>query len=157
MQEIARIIDQMKRAWNGGAWHGPSLGEVLADVGAEQATARIDPSTHSIWEIVLHLTTWGDVLRRRIDGERVIEVNDAEDWPHVARPGPDEWEEARQALVASRRDLIDAVGRLQDADLERKPPGAESTYYVTLHGGIQHDLYHAGQIALLKRVGVEVP
>jgi hypothetical protein len=65
MSEIQRIEDQLRRAFEGHAWHGPAVRELLADVTAAKAAGRPLPSAHSIWEIVLHMATWERVVRRR--------------------------------------------------------------------------------------------
>ena len=69
MTEIDRILDQLKRAFEGGAWHGPSVKEVLHGVTAAQAHARPLPNAHSIWELVQHIAVWEDVGRRRLEGD----------------------------------------------------------------------------------------
>jgi uncharacterized damage-inducible protein DinB len=151
MDELTRIGDQMKRAWEGEAWHGPGLEEVIADVAAREAVARPLPDAHTIWEIVLHLTTWVDITRRRVEGEDVGTVTDAEDWPAVIGTGSEDWEAARRSLAKVQDRLIETISALNPKYLEARPPGASSSRYVILHGTIQHNLYHAGQIAMLKR------
>src|SRR5260370_40676654 len=66
---IAQIAEQLRRAFDGSAWHGPSMLELLEDVDAETAAARPIPNVHSIWELVLHTAVWGRVVRRRIAGQ----------------------------------------------------------------------------------------
>lgn len=151
MSEAVRIADQLKRAHEGGAWHGPAVLEALSGVDADQAAAHPIPDAHSIWEIALHVTTWLDVVRRRVEGEDVGEISDAQDFPPVTSRSPEAWDGARSGLAAAHRRLLEVAGALGDSDLERRPPGAESSIYVTLHGALQHSLYHAGQIALLKK------
>jgi uncharacterized damage-inducible protein DinB len=151
MNETARIADQTKRAWAGEAWHGPGLGEAISDVTAPEAAARPLPDAHTIWEIVLHLTTWADIVRRRIEGEDVGTVSDSQDWPKASASGAEGWDETRRDLAKAHHRLIEAIGALDPERLDQKPPGANSTRYVMLHGTVQHGLYHAGQIALLKK------
>lgn len=150
--EINRIEDQLKRAFEGEAWHGPSLSEVMNGVTHAQAAARPLPGAHSIWEIVLHITTWESVGRRRVAGE-VVEVSSEEDWPAVREIGEREWRESLKALEAGHQELRRAISGLSDADLRKKVAGTEYSVYFLLHGVIQHDLYHAGQIAILRRSG----
>src|SRR5438034_11536829 len=83
MSEIKRINDQLKRAFEGTAWHGPSVSEVLAGVTAEQAAAHPIAGAHSIWELTLHIATWERAGRRRIQESDPVEVSDEEDWPAV--------------------------------------------------------------------------
>lgn len=152
MAEVERIEDQLRRAFEGGAWHGPALRELLADVNAERAAARPLANAHSIWEIVLHVAAWDGVVRRRVGGERVDEPPEG-DWPTVADTGEAAWREALGLLERRSRELREAVLRLSDSQLDDNVGGVDggSSCYVTLHGAIQHGLYHAGQIALLKK------
>ncbi len=150
MDEIKRIDDQLRRAFEGHAWHGPSLRELLADVTAEQATARSVSGAHSIWEIALHIAAWHEGVRRRVEGERV-ELSPEEDWPPVASTSEAAWQDALAVLERTHTDLRRTVSRLADARLQEMVAGKDHSVYVMLHGLIQHDLYHAGQIALLKK------
>ena len=151
MSEIKRINDQLKRAFEGTAWHGPSVSEVLADVTAEQAAAHPIAGAHSIWEIVLHIRTWERVGLRRIEEWVPIEVTDEEDWPVVKETSEHAWKNALDRLRLNHAALREVIGRLDEARLADIVPGTEYSVYFLLHGVIQHDLYHAGQIALLKK------
>jgi len=151
MKETERLLDQMTRAYEGEAWHGPSLMEALVDVSAEEAAAYPLPQVHTIWEIILHLTAWEDAACRRLAGEPA-RLTDEQDWPPVTDPSPAGWQKALAALKAGHLRLREAVARLDDADLDRlSPPGEAYSFYVLLHGIVQHNLYHAGQIILLKK------
>src|SRR5437762_14169982 len=80
MNEIERILDQLKRAYEGGAWHGPSVKEVLNGVTAEQAQARPIQNGHTIYELVRHIAVWEDVGRRRLQGDPAeVPISSAED------------------------------------------------------------------------------
>ena len=150
MSETERIAEQLKRAFEGEAWHGPAVQEVLAGVTAAGAAARPIASAHSIWEITLHLAAWEDAVRRRLTGERV-ELTDAEDWPPVTETTEAAWAALRARLESGNRALREAILRFDPDQLDRPPGANRSTAYVQMHGAIQHDLYHAGQIAVLKK------
>jgi uncharacterized damage-inducible protein DinB len=150
MGEIQRIREQLDRSFRGPAWHGPSVHEVLEGVTAAQATARPLGHAHSIGEIVLHMATWKSVVARRVSGEVVGNIPDDEDWPK-AGGGESEWTAAKGRLESAHASLVAALGRLSDEQLDQPPYKDASTRYVQLHGVIQHDLYHAGQIAVLKK------
>jgi uncharacterized damage-inducible protein DinB len=149
MPEVSRILDQLQRAYNGKAWHGPPLMELLANVPARVAHARPVAGAHSIAEIVGHLTYWRDAATRLLAGEKV-RPTEAEQWPAA---GTDEasWQAALSLLEARHKALCDAIGRLDDGRLTDNLGARDFDVYVLLHGMVQHDLYHAGQIALLKK------
>ncbi len=154
MKEIERIKDQLQRAFAGDAWHGPSLHETLADVTAEKAAAKPEENTHSIWEIVLHITTWEEAIGRRITGD-TVKVSDAEDWRFVTDTSELAWRNALAMAEEIHQKLLDEISRLSDADLDRvvvSQAGIEHSIDVSLHGVIHHLLYHTGQIALLKKL-----
>jgi uncharacterized damage-inducible protein DinB len=124
--------------------------ETLVDVSAEEAMARPIPGAHSIWELVLHIAAWKTAVRRRLRGERA-ELSQEEDWPPVTETSEAAWKAARDALEQAHTKLLAAVARLDDSRLhEPILPGTPSRY-ITLHGVIQHDLYHTGQIGILKK------
>lgn len=150
MTEAGRIADQLRRAFEGPAWHGPSVLEALETVDAARAAAHPVPNVHSIWEIVLHLTTWDDVIRRRLGGE-VVRSEDAADWPEVGEATEAGWREALARLRRGHQALHATLLALDDATLDQPPYPGSSTRYVSAHGQVQHNLYHAGQIMLLRR------
>lgn len=151
MSEIPRLHQQLSRAWRGEAWHGPSLGELLDDTSAAVAAARPIAGAHTIWEIAAHIDAWVDIVRRRILGDPCVDVTGADDWPPVADTSDEAWAHLKVALADHQHALLDTVASLPDSALERDVKGHEYTHYVLLHGAAQHMLYHAGQIALLKK------
>lgn len=152
MTEIERILDQLKRAYEGNAWHGPSVREVLAGVTAAQAQAQPLANAHSIWELVHHIVVWESVGRRRLEGDRAqIDISSPEDWPPPDDASEAAWEQAKASLDRGHQALREAIARVPESRLDEPIFDGMSTVYVTLHGVIQHDLYHAGQIAMLKK------
>jgi uncharacterized damage-inducible protein DinB len=151
MSETTRIADQLRRAFGGEAWHGDSLFEILDGVSAAQAAARPIKNAHSIWELVLHVAAWDDAVRRRLGGE-ALALSDEQNFPLVTDSNESAW---RQALEHARRahdELVSAVSALPDSRLGDRVPGEKHDIYQKLHGVAQHELYHAGQIALLKKM-----
>jgi uncharacterized damage-inducible protein DinB len=151
MTETHRINSQLKRAQEGQAWHGPSLRELLDGVTAEQAAAKLIPNAHSIWELVNHIIAWEQIARRRLEGEGVIEIPDEVNFPPVNDASEAAWQSTLRSLEASHHSLRESIKKIDDAKLEEIAPGTSYSIYFLLHGVIQHDLYHAGQIALLKK------
>lgn len=157
MSEIERIVDQLRREHAGDPWHGSSLCTILERVTATQAFARPVPGAHSIWELVLHVTAWKNEVRHRLSGLSAGEPEEG-DWPEVGEPTEDRWRDALARLEHAHQDLLAAVRRLPESrlftptnDERNRETGSGVTYYVLLHGAVQHDVYHAGQIALLKK------
>ena len=150
MTEIERISDQLKRAFEGGAWHGPSVREVLEGVTAEKAAARPVSGAHSIWELVLHIAVWEDAVKRWVKGE-THNVSNEQDWQKVTDTSGEAWKKALAALEKGHMELRQTISGLSDGDLDKILKQPKPSVYDLLHGVIQHDLYHAGQIAVLKK------
>jgi uncharacterized damage-inducible protein DinB len=151
MKETSRIRDQLERAYDGAAWHGPPLKAVLGSVTAQQAAAKPIPGVHSIWELVGHIIAWQRVVVRRLAGERIDDLPADENFPPVNEASEAAWTQTLQELDRSHRELAGAVTRLPDAHLNEVVRGQSYSIYVMLHGVVQHNLYHAGQIAILKK------
>jgi len=152
MIEIPRILDQLERAFEGDAWHGPSLRELLKGVTARQANSKSPFSSHSIWEIILHITAEQDVTRRRLVGETVADLPPELDWPRIPDSSETAWQQTIDCLVESKKKLRQSISQMSDDRLEEIVPGKGYSAYVLLHGVIQHNIYHAGQIAILKKL-----
>jgi uncharacterized damage-inducible protein DinB len=151
VREVDRILDQLARAFEGEAWHGPPLRRLLDGVNATTARVRPISEGHSIWELVRHIQVWEDVVARRLEGEVIAGLPPEQDWPAVTSDAESEWKKTVGALEAGNRRLRDAIARFSDERLPEVVPARGYTFYVMLHGIVQHDLYHAGQIALLKK------
>jgi hypothetical protein len=134
------------------AWHGPSLRKLLRGVGLDQATRKPIPGGHSIWEVVLHVTTWDEICTSRLRGELILATTGSpDDWPAVRETTEAHWQEDVTRLFRAQSELARTVEALPEALLEDKAPGLPWTNHLMIHGTLHHDLYHAGQIALLKR------
>jgi len=136
--EMDRIRDQFSRAFDGEAWHGPSVLALL----------------EGVWELTLHIAAWERACLRRLQGDPA-RLSDEEDWRPIYDTSEEAWENTKKYLVDTHRELLDAIAQVDEARLNEpiivNSSTPFSTVYVTLHGGVQHDLYHAGQIAMLKK------
>ena len=150
MTETERIADQIERAFDGDAWHGDSLLKILKDVTAKQAAATPIAHAHSIWEIVNHIRAWRPAIEARLNGQ-VRELAGVADWPPVTDTSEHAWRDCIRDLCQRHESFIKAVRAFPESKLSENAPNREHTYYVMLHGMVQHDLYHAGQIAILKK------
>ena len=151
MDSIERLIHQLHHTYHGPSWHGATLKELLADVSAPHAARKGIRNAHSIWEIVLHAAAWKHAVRKRLGGEPVSLQGEA-DWPVVLDTSAEAWTAAVADLDAAHDSLVEGVRRLGPSELDRSAPAQDVSLYATIHGVIQHDIYHAGQIALLKKL-----
>jgi len=150
-RELKRLEEQLRRALEGEAWHGPSLLESLAGVSAEQAAARPIAGAHSIWELVLHLGSDYGLVLRRLSGDG-RQVTPAEDWPSCPPPTEENWQKAVQEVTRLNQELRQAVRGFPEERLDQPlVPEVPYTAYTQFIGVTQHSLYHVGQISLLKR------
>lgn len=151
-EELLRIIDQFNMTYESEeAWHGNSVVSTLSDVSWEMACEKLTPNTHSIAEIVYHMTTWRIFVVKRLQGDAVYEVTRARDWKSFVHFDEFEWEALQMELSLSQEELIaELENREDDEFLDEIVPTRQYDYYTMLHGILQHDLYHVGQIALLK-------
>lgn len=158
MTEIDRIVDQLRRGHERSTWHGPSVQQGFEGVSAAAAAAHPIPGAHSIWELALHIMAWRGEVTRRLEGGEPATPPEG-DWPPVGETSEAAWADVCRRLDQSHRRLADAVARFVEARLDdpvgRKPPdpalGTVGSYYVMLHGIAQHDAYHMGQVAILRK------
>ena len=150
MSQIDLIVDELKRSFDGEAWHGPALMEIVNGIDARTAAARPLARAHSIWELVLHVAAWENVILRRIHGE-AVQLSDEENFGHVEHATEAAWQEAVKKLQENHVELLRTVAALPDSRLNDRVPGKDYNLQFMLLGAVQHAAYHGGQIALLKR------
>jgi hypothetical protein len=150
MNASEHLADQYRRALEGGAWHGPSWREVLEGVGREAALAHPVPSAHSIAEIVLHAAAWHEIVRQRVLGESP-QVSEREDWPKAVLADATAWTALQERLFATGETLRETIATFPAERLHERRPGLSDTWYGLIIGELQHMLYHAGQIAILRK------
>ncbi|HZR66065.1 MAG TPA: DinB family protein [Terriglobales bacterium] len=151
MSELEFIVDQIKRSFDGEAWHGPALNEILSGIDAITAAKRPVANAHSIWELVLHITAWERVIAERIITKKVITLSDAKNFPLIADATDSAWQQAAKDLRAAHQKLIEVASTLDAGRLDEQVPGKDYDIRFMLTGAAQHAAYHGGQIALLKK------
>jgi len=147
--ESAFIATQLQRICDGDPWYGDSVFKILDGLTAGQAAARPLKKSHTIWEIVRHVTGWAVVDRRRLQGENVREPADG-DWPRTGS-SENEWQGDLAKLKHAIQDLSTATAKLADKDLERTLARGSGTYREQMHGALQHIVYHAAQMGMLRK------
>jgi uncharacterized damage-inducible protein DinB len=146
--EVSRIADQLRRVCDGEAWLGPSLKEVLSGVDEDSARRRPIPRAHTIWELVLHVTAWIRIARERLSATETRGHTDQENWPTMAGS----WQHTLTVLDREIDALEEAILAFPSERLDEPAPAPEpQTFYILLHGVVQHIAYHAGQIGVLRK------
>lgn len=153
----AHLLRELRKQFDGDAWHGDSLEMILDGISATQASRRIG-AAHSIWELVLHIAGWTREVARRLEGGEAGDPPEG-DWPAVPKVSEAAWRAARRRLREAQNALVAVVERLPERtlhepvlDYRNSPDGRGRTLAETISGLIQHDVYHGGQIAVLKRL-----
>jgi hypothetical protein len=145
---LLRLIDE---AYEVRTWHGPNLRGSLRGIRAVEASKRPAKNRHNIWEIAVHAAYWKYVVRRRILGEKrgSFPLNGS-DW--IVRPAPGaDWKADLRMLDEVHRGMREAVASLDERDLSKRPAGSRVANDAIIAGIAFHDVYHAGQVQLLKR------
>jgi len=151
--EAARIADQLRRAFYGDAWHGPGLFELLEGVDAATAAAKPLANVHSIWELVLHVAVWDRVACRRLSWEKYQPTGEA-NFPPVPKATAAAWQKAVADVKRTHDGFVKTVAALPESRLHDRVPGKRYDFYHMLHGLARHELYHAGQIAILRKAAL---
>jgi hypothetical protein len=153
VSEVEQIAKQLQRSFAGKAWHGPSVLEVLDGVTAESAAAASPGGAHRIWDIAAHMARWKTAVAGWIAGDRTPPADvDGGDWPPISDTSPAAWQRLLDELRGAHERLLGEVSKLGDERLRERAWAPMPSIYTLLHGIVHHDLYHAGQIALLKKM-----
>jgi hypothetical protein len=153
MANTALLLEIVDRAYNRRSWHGTNLRGSIRGVTGREASRRPARGRHNIWEIVVHAAYWKYVVRRRLKGEpRGAFPLDGSNW--FARRGVNEtaWKQDIALLDRTHRALRSAIEGVPEDDLKRSSAGSSVTNFELIAGIAAHDLYHAGQIQLIKRL-----
>jgi uncharacterized damage-inducible protein DinB len=153
MAEKDDILTELRLAHDGEPWHGPSRARVLADITFQEAIRPPGPAGHSIWELVLHMRAWTREVARRVR-EGSPGMPEEGDYPAIVAPSPESWRAAVDSLGPAHAEIIQAIGEMSEAQLGERVGGSAggATCRAMLHGLAQHDAYHTGQIAILKKI-----
>lgn len=149
-QEIQRMTNMLREIYEGEPWHGPSVTKVLSDISPQQALSALGDS-HNIIELVLHMTAWRNFVIRRLEGDERYEVSEDENFKIITNITDEAWEAAKLTLAKSQEKLVGLLSQCNDDQLLKTVENRSYNYYVLLHGILQHDVYHLGQMALLKK------
>lgn len=151
-QEITRYLDQWQAIYEGKPWYGPSLLTMLQGVDAAAACWKPLPGAHSIIELLHHLLCWRRHFVQRLSGrlDFSIELNSPEDWTAYENVSEARWKALVEELRANQEEIARLLNGKEDAFLEEDSGKGGINFRERLEGTIQHDLYHLGQMAMVK-------
>jgi hypothetical protein len=154
-REIHLLLRLVDEAFNMKAWHGPGLRGSIKGVDARLAAWRPAPERRNIWEIVVHAAYWKYTVRRRLRADKKGSFPlKGSNW--FGRPlilEDQAWRADIRLLEEMHRSMREAIAALDPADLALAPAGSKLSHQRIIAGIVAHDVYHAGQIQLLKRLG----
>ena len=151
MTEINRTLKHYDSVLNGEPWHGDAIWQILNSISAGSAAARPPFEGHTIWEIVMHMTFWECVATKRLRGERAGLVEEL-NFPGMPAPTEENWQRTLEEFRSANRAFRDAFAQLDAARLDELTAAGKRSYFDEAHGVMEHDIYHAGQIALLSKI-----
>lgn len=148
------LLASIDEAYDRRSWHGTNLRGSLRGVTPEQAAWRVAPNRHNIWELTVHAAYWKYDIRRRLTGEKSgsFALAGSNFWPRPIEGSAAEWRADLELLRREHAALRKAVASFPPARWTRKAPGKPFNFEGLVRGIAAHDLYHAGQIQLLKRL-----
>jgi hypothetical protein len=151
---IRLLLDLLGEGYEKKAWHGPNLRGSLRGLELPQVIWRPMPGRHNIWEIAVHAAYWKYTVRRRLLGEKrgSFPLKGSNWFPRPSDGDAAEWRDDLALLEQTHRSLRAAVAEVDPATLDRAPAGSKVTNAALIRGIACHDVYHAGQIQLLKRL-----
>lgn len=153
---VGQLLEILARAYDRKSWHGTNLRGSIRGLDPAAASRRPAPGRHNVWELVVHAAYWKYVVRRRLTGEKrgsfPLEGSDWFTRPDRDHRGASAWKQDVALLGAMHQALVEVVGALTDRDLDRAATGASVTPFELIAGVAAHDLYHAGQIQVIKRL-----
>jgi uncharacterized damage-inducible protein DinB len=147
-EKIKEFIEEFRTVYDGDPWYGRSLQHILSVAEEAKVFEKPNPETHSVYELLMHIFVWRDLLLKRLngDGASKIEIDSKEDW--TDEESAISWKQLRAKMDDNQAGIIKALSSLTDDSLELPLAGTKHSLRFCLKGHIEHDIYHAGQIAL---------
>ena len=157
-EEITELTKLATRLYDGPMWYGGNLKSTLENISWQQSFIKPSGSAHNIFELVTHMNSWRRFTVEHLKGNSSfsLEINSENDWIKDYEQNEQTWNNALNDLVQLHSELIALISTVAPERLTEKVPGKKFTWYVFLHGVIHHDIYHSGQIALLKKMSASL-
>ena len=151
---IDTLVQQLEESYHTRAWHGTNLRGSIRGLSLDQICWRPSAKRHNIWEVVVHCAYWKYIVRRRLTGEKhgSFPLKGSNFFQRPENRIASAWKKDIQLLEAMHQLLVDEVKKISTEDLGKYPHGSKFSNLQTITGIAMHDVYHAGQIQLLKRL-----
>lgn len=152
-REILLIAEQLKDAYNGEPWFGRNIHEILNEID-EVIVFEKPEGQHSILALLWHMITWKEftISRLRNDSHKSVEYFEQYDWRELNHSDKTLWQKGLQQFSHRHSELVDIVQQQKDEILSNVVAGREYDFRKLLYGIVQHDIYHIGQIAYIKKM-----
>lgn len=152
-KEIQSIIRNLENTLDGEPWYGRPVYALLREVDASVAFNKPTPGSHSLIDLLYHMLTWADFTLKRLEGDKVNDLAFSEkmDWREMD-PKIHDWDEGLAALIATHQQIIALLQTKSDELLKEIVDYRQYNFRFLLNGLIQHNIYHAGQVAYVKKL-----
>lgn len=151
MKEAERIKKLFEDLYNGSPWIDVTIMDTLKNISAKQAAAKITPERNSIWQIVNHIIAWRENVLFRVQGNEVTTPNNNY-FTQLENTSETEWQKALERLAHSQEQWVRFLENFDETQFDKIYPPNNMSYYKHIHGILQHDAYHLGQIVLLSKL-----
>ena len=151
MKETQRIVKLFEDLYEGSPWIDVNLKNTLEQLTALQAAKKVLPGRNSIWEIVNHLIQWRFNVLQRVQGKKMISPDDNY-FTTITDTSDTAWRKTLEQLKSSQAQWLGYLSALTEDDFSKIFAGNNMTYYEHIHGIMQHDAYHIGQIVMLTKL-----
>lgn len=155
MTDPKELATRIRQTVTGPMWHGPSINEALEGLTYVAANSRPIAGAHSVWELALHIASWADIARTRLGEQIMRDPIRSKDWPPVPAPSPSAWRQAVEQIGSAYDALATHLEWMKPEDLQRIVPGRDYTVETMVRGVIEHGVYHAGQVAIIRKALVK--
>lgn len=152
--ELALLLQMIDEAYEKKTWHGPNLRGSLRGLTAAEAAWRPGPNRHNIWEIAVHCAYWKYTVRRKLLNEKrgSFPLKGGNFFKRPIELSEGAWKEDIRLLEECHRSMREAIASFPPSRLYSRTPNSKYTNIAVIYGIANHDIYHAGQIQLLKRL-----
>ncbi len=151
MKETNRIVKLFEDLYNGSPWIDVTIMNTLKNISAEQAAKKVAPERNSIWQIVNHMIAWRENVLIRIQGNEIVTPNNNY-FTEIEKVSETGWQKALERLENSQHQWIAFLKTFEESQFEKIYAKNKMSYYEHIHGILQHDAYHLGQIVLLSKL-----